>query len=57
VFIRRIGLLDSTAVLDSDLDLQLRIERLFRDVRAANGSAVGTPPREELIAAASTAVG
>jgi 2-polyprenyl-6-methoxyphenol hydroxylase-like FAD-dependent oxidoreductase len=54
VFIRRIGLLDSTSVLDADLDMQLRIERLFRDARAANASA-GPPPREELIAAASAA--
>jgi 2-polyprenyl-6-methoxyphenol hydroxylase-like FAD-dependent oxidoreductase len=50
VFIRRIGLLDSTAVLDSDLGLQRRIEDLYRQVLAS--SPPPGPPRAEMLAAA-----
>ncbi len=56
VFVRRIGLLDSTAVLDSDIDLQRRIEELFRQVLASPRPPAG-PPHEEMLAATIAAVG
>jgi hypothetical protein len=56
VFVRRIGLLDSTAVLDSDIDLQYRIEVLFRQVLASPPPPAG-PPHEEMLAATTAAVG
>jgi 2-polyprenyl-6-methoxyphenol hydroxylase-like FAD-dependent oxidoreductase len=48
VFIRRIGLLDSTAVLDTDADLQSRIERLFQQVLHTPRQPPG-PPKDEMI--------
>ncbi len=48
VFLRRIGLLDSTAVLDSDVVLQVRIERLFQQVMATPRPPAG-PPRERCL--------
>lgn len=56
VFVRRIGLLDSTAVLDSNIDLQYRIEELFRQVLASPPPPAG-PPHEEMLAATTAAVG
>jgi 2-polyprenyl-6-methoxyphenol hydroxylase-like FAD-dependent oxidoreductase len=56
VFVRRIGLLDSTAVLDSDIDLQCRIEQLFRQVLASPRPPAG-PSHEEMLAATTAAVG
>jgi hypothetical protein len=51
VFIRRIGFLDSTAVLDSDLGLQRRIDDLYRQLLASSPPPPG-PPRAEMLAAA-----
>lgn len=56
VFIRRIGLLDSTAVLDSDIDLQRRIEDLFRQVLTSPRPPAG-PSREEMLSVVTAAVG
>jgi 2-polyprenyl-6-methoxyphenol hydroxylase-like FAD-dependent oxidoreductase len=50
MFVRRIGLLDSTAVLDSDIDLQLRIEDLFHQEHALTRRPL-VPPRAEMLAA------
>lgn len=47
VFVRRIGLLDSTSVLDDDLDLQRRIEALFAELMAKPRPR-GGPTREEM---------
>jgi 2-polyprenyl-6-methoxyphenol hydroxylase-like FAD-dependent oxidoreductase len=52
VFVSRIGLLDSTAVLDDDVDLQRRIEELFAEIMAKPRPPAG-PTRlemEELVA-------
>jgi 2-polyprenyl-6-methoxyphenol hydroxylase-like FAD-dependent oxidoreductase len=54
VFLRRIGLLDSTAVLDGDRALQRRIETLFADLRSRPRPAPG-PTREEMAAAIASA--
>jgi 2-polyprenyl-6-methoxyphenol hydroxylase-like FAD-dependent oxidoreductase len=51
VFVRRIGLLDSTQVLDRDVDLQRRIEDLFAQIRTVPRPASG-PPREDMLALA-----
>jgi flavin-dependent dehydrogenase len=48
VFVRRIGLLDSTRVLDDDPVMQERIEALFRELRAKPRPAAG-PTREEML--------
>jgi len=56
VFVRRIGLLDSTRVLDSDLELQRRIEILFAELLAAKRPPAG-PTREDMLALASAAEG
>ena len=53
-FVRRIGLLDSTTVLDADVALQRRIEDVFSLLLAAPRSPAG-PPREEMLAAAAAA--
>jgi 2-polyprenyl-6-methoxyphenol hydroxylase-like FAD-dependent oxidoreductase len=50
VFVRRIGLLDSTAVLDDDRALQERIESRFAELRRTPRPAPG-PPREDMVAA------
>lgn len=55
-FVRRIGLLDSTAVLDEDVALQARIEDIFQKLIASPRPPSG-PPREELLAIAVAAVG
>jgi len=48
-FNRRIGLLDSTAVLDDNTDLQRRIENHFLHLAATPRPPVG-PPRDEMLA-------
>jgi 2-polyprenyl-6-methoxyphenol hydroxylase-like FAD-dependent oxidoreductase len=53
VFVRRIGLLDSTAVLDDDPALHRRIEQLFAELRA--GPRPRPPSRDEMVAAATSA--
>jgi 2-polyprenyl-6-methoxyphenol hydroxylase-like FAD-dependent oxidoreductase len=55
VYVRRIGLLDSTAVLDRDTGLQRRIEELFAQVAASRPPA--GPSREEMCAAVLSAAG
>jgi phage-related baseplate assembly protein len=52
VFLRRIGLLDSTRVLDDDLALRRRIEAAFEEVAKAPPPRPG-PTRAEMIAAVS----
>jgi 2-polyprenyl-6-methoxyphenol hydroxylase-like FAD-dependent oxidoreductase len=52
VVVRRIGLLDSTRVLDDDLDMQRRIESLFAELRSTPRPPPG-PPRDEMVAIAS----
>jgi hypothetical protein len=47
--IRRIGLLDRTAVFDNDEQLHVRIETTFAALTAKSGQPAG-PPREELLA-------
>jgi 2-polyprenyl-6-methoxyphenol hydroxylase-like FAD-dependent oxidoreductase len=54
VFVRRIGLLDSTDVLDKDVVLQCHIEALFAELRSAPRAAPG-PSREEMAAVIATA--
>jgi 2-polyprenyl-6-methoxyphenol hydroxylase-like FAD-dependent oxidoreductase len=49
VFVRRIGLLDSTRVLDDDVALQTKIERLFQEMQAS-GPRASMPSREEMLA-------
>jgi flavin-dependent dehydrogenase len=48
-FVRRIGLLDSTEVLDRDVDLQCRIEELFAQLLTVPRPASG-PSREDMLA-------
>jgi 2-polyprenyl-6-methoxyphenol hydroxylase-like FAD-dependent oxidoreductase len=55
-FIRRIGLLDSTTVLDSDVALQGRIEGLFGEVSALPRPPTG-PTREDMLAIVRTPTG
>jgi hypothetical protein len=50
-FVRRIGLLDSTQVLDRDINLQCRIEDLFAQIRTVPRPASG-PSREDMLALA-----
>jgi flavin-dependent dehydrogenase len=50
VFLRRIGLLDSTRVLDDDLALQLRIEAAFAEAVRVPRPRLG-PSREDMLAA------
>jgi 2-polyprenyl-6-methoxyphenol hydroxylase-like FAD-dependent oxidoreductase len=54
VFVRRIGLLDSTTVLDDDVAMQRRIEALFGDLRSRPRPAQG-PPREDMVSAIASA--
>lgn len=49
VFVRRMGLLDSTRVLDDDIALQRRIEELFIRLSATPRPAPG-PSRDEMLA-------
>ena len=56
VFVRRIGLLDSTQVLDRDVALRRHIEDIFRRIRASPRPAPG-PSREEMLEAANAAAG
>ena len=53
-FVRRIGLLDSTEVLDRDVVLQRRIEAVFSELRRGPRPAPG-PTREEMAAAIASA--
>jgi 2-polyprenyl-6-methoxyphenol hydroxylase-like FAD-dependent oxidoreductase len=53
-FVRRIGLLDSTDVLDKDVVLQGRIEALFAELRSVPRAAPG-PSRDEMAAVIATA--
>ncbi|HLY82580.1 MAG TPA: hypothetical protein VKQ71_06330, partial [Acidimicrobiales bacterium] len=55
VFVRRIGLLDSTAVLDQDLELQRRIERILAEQASSPRPAPG-PRRDEMLTLVATAV-
>jgi hypothetical protein len=50
VFVRRIGLLDSTEVLDRDEPLQQRIAEVFGELRSRPRPAPG-PTRDEMVAA------
>jgi hypothetical protein len=50
VFLRRIGLLDSTRVLDDDLALQLRIEAAFAEAVRVPRPRLG-PSRDDMLAA------
>jgi flavin-dependent dehydrogenase len=54
VFLRRVGLLDSTSVLDGDVSTQLRIESVSHDLMASGGRPPG-PTRDEMLAAVSAA--
>jgi 2-polyprenyl-6-methoxyphenol hydroxylase-like FAD-dependent oxidoreductase len=54
VFARRIGLLDSTSVLDSDRALLQRIEQLFAELRSTPRPPPG-PPRAEMVSAIASA--
>ncbi len=49
VFVRRIGLLDSTEVLDKDIEMQRRIEMVFRQLLTSPRPPAG-PPRDEMLA-------
>ncbi len=49
VFLRRIGLLDSTRVLDDDLALQLRIEAAFAEAVKVPRPRLG-PSRQDMLA-------
>jgi hypothetical protein len=51
VFVRRIGLLDSTLVLDRDVELQKRIEVLFAQLLTVPRPASG-PSRDDMLALA-----
>src|SRR3954447_7947908 len=53
VFLRRIGLLDSTVVLDDDPGLHRRIEQVFTEMRAVPRPR--PPSRDEMVAAVSPA--
>ena len=55
VVMRRIGLLDSTQVLDDDLVMQQRIEQLFGEMTSRGAPPPG-PSREELLTAAHAAI-
>jgi flavin-dependent dehydrogenase len=55
VFIRRIGLLDSTTVLDADETMQRRIEELFREIAESPRPPAG-PSRDDMMALTSAAI-
>lgn len=48
--VRRVGFLDRVAVLDADIALQERIERIFAELRARPRDPAG-PPRDDLVRA------
>ena len=48
VFLRRIGLLESTRVLDDDVALQMRIEKLFGELMKGQRLRQG-PTRQEML--------
>jgi 2-polyprenyl-6-methoxyphenol hydroxylase-like FAD-dependent oxidoreductase len=54
--IRRVGLLDRTAVFDEDVELHARITQLFKELRNPPPPPPG-PPREELLARLAAAAG
>jgi 2-polyprenyl-6-methoxyphenol hydroxylase-like FAD-dependent oxidoreductase len=54
IFVRRIGLLDSTQVLDGDVTLQRRIESMFAELRSRPRPAPG-PDRAGMVAAIAAA--
>jgi 2-polyprenyl-6-methoxyphenol hydroxylase-like FAD-dependent oxidoreductase len=49
MFVRRIGLLDSTRVFDDDIEMQQRIEARFEELRAG-GTRASLPTRDEMLA-------
>jgi len=55
VFSRRIGLLDSTTVLDSDTAMQMRIEAIFTGMLASPRTPPG-PPKAQMLAIAQASV-
>ena len=54
MFVRRIGLLDSTRVLDDDVEMQQRIAARF-DALRAGGPRAPLPTRDEMLAAVTSA--
>ena len=54
VAVRRLGLLDSTRVLDDDIAMQQRIEEVFATMRATPRPPPG-PPRDEMVAVVTAA--
>lgn len=56
IFLRRIGLLDSTRVLDDDVAMQEQIEKIFAEMSAEPRPAQG-PTRDEMLALCRSAVG
>ena len=54
MFVRRMGLLDSTSVLDADPVMQMRIEELFAQAMRTPRPPAG-PPRDEMLATVSAA--
>ena len=52
VAVRRIGLLDSTKVLDDDVAMRDKIERLFAEIRSA--ASPPSPARDEMVAIATS---
>ena len=55
VFVRRMGLLDSTSVLDGNPALQVRIERRFGEIQAQSRPPLG-PPLGEMLATVGDAI-
>jgi hypothetical protein len=55
VFVRRIGLLDSTTVLDGDPDMQQRIESRFQQIVKSPRPAAG-PSRDDMMGRTAAAV-
>ena len=55
MFVRRIGLLDSTTVLDADETMQRRIEALFQEIAKLPRPAAG-PSRDDMMALTAAAV-
>ena len=55
MFVRRIGLLDSTTVLDADENMQRHIEALFQEIAKSPRPAAG-PSRDDMLALTAAAV-